>query len=68
MIQAWKFKCIVYKMVSFMSYVMYHTKLDIKGFVCLLVLPGLFMNVSLPYYTLFYNLIVTYSLAILACE
>ena len=50
-------------MVSLMSYVMYHTKSDIKGFVCIFVivdrltklLPGLFMIVLLSYYTLFYS-------------
>ena len=60
MIQVWEFKCIVYKMVNLMSYVMYHTKLDIKGFVYLLVIAdsltkpllGLFMNVSLLYVVL----------------
>ena len=56
-------KCLVYKMVSLMSYVMYHTKTDIKGFVSIFVkvdsltklLPGLFMIVLLPYYALFYS-------------
>ena len=55
--------CVLYKMVSLMSYVMYHTKSDIKGFVCIFVivdsltklLPGLFMIVLLPYYALFYS-------------
>ena len=28
-------KCLVYKMVSLMSYVMYHIKSDQKGFVCI---------------------------------
>ena len=27
-------KCVLYKMVSLTSYEMYHTKSDIKGFVC----------------------------------
>ena len=56
-------KCLVYRMVSLMSYVMYHTKSVIKGFVCRFVivdsltklLPGLFMIVLLPYYALFYS-------------
>ena len=56
-------KCLVYKMASLMSYVIYHTKLDIKGFVCIFViadsltklLPVLFMIVLLPYYALFYS-------------
>ena len=56
-------KCLVYKMVSLMSYVMYHTKSDIKGFVCIFVivdrltklLPGLFMIVLLSYYALSYS-------------
>ena len=54
-------KCLVYKIVSLMSYVMYHTKSDIKGFVCIFVtvdrltklLPGLFMIVLLSYYESF---------------
>ena len=45
-------KCLVYKMVSLMPYVMYHTKSDLKGFVCKFVivdrltklLPGLFYD------------------------
>ena len=45
-------KCLVYNMVSLMSYVNYHTKPDIKGFVSLFVIvvsltklsPGLFIN------------------------
>ena len=56
-------KCLVYTMDSLMSHVMYHTKSDIKGFVCIFVivdsltklLPGLFMIVFLPYYVLFYS-------------
>ena len=44
-------KCLLYKM-SLMSFVMYHTKSDIKGFVCIFVIvdrltklfPGLFMS------------------------
>ena len=55
-------KCLVYKKVSLMSYVMNHTKSDIKGFVCIFVLvdrltkllPGLFMIVLLCKYTLFH--------------
>ena len=54
-------KRLVYKMVSLMSYVMYYTKSDIKGFVYIFVivdsltklLPGLFMIFLLPYYALF---------------
>ena len=53
--------CVLYNMVSLvslMTYIMYHTKSDIKGFVCILVivdsltklLPGLFMIVLLPFY------------------
>ena len=50
--------CVMYKMVSLMSYVMYHTKSDITGFACVFVildsltklLPGLFMIVLLPFY------------------
>ena len=46
-----------------MSYVMYHTKSDMKGFVCIFVivdrltklLPGLSMIVLLSYYALFYS-------------
>ena len=46
-----------------MSYVMHHTKSDIKGFVCIFVLvdsltkllPDLFMIVLLPYYALFHS-------------
>ena len=56
-------KCLVYKMVSLMSYVIYHTKSDIKGFVCIFVivdrltkrLRGLFMIVLLSFYVLFYS-------------
>ena len=52
-------RCLVYKMVS----LMYHTKSDIKGFVCIFVivdrltkvLLGLFMIVILSYYELFYS-------------
>ena len=55
--------CLVYKMVSLMSYIMYHTKSDKKGFVCIFVivdsltklLPGVFMIVLFPYYALFYS-------------
>ena len=50
-------------MVSLMSYVMYHTKSDIKVFVCMPVivdsltklLPGLFMIVLLPFYAVSYS-------------
>ena len=53
----------VYKMVSLMSYEMYHTKSDIKGVVCKFVivdrltklLPGLSMIVLFSYYALFYS-------------
>ena len=31
-------KCLVYKNPSLMSYVMYYTKSDIKGFVCIFVI------------------------------
>ena len=49
-------KCLMYKMVSLMSYVMYNTKSVIKGFVCIFVvvdrltklLPELSMRVLLP--------------------
>ena len=55
--------CVLYKMVSLMSYVMYHTKSDIKVFVCMPVivdsltklLPGLFMIVLLPFYAVSYS-------------
>ena len=51
-----------------MAYVMYPTKSDIKGFVCIFVivdrltklLPGLFMIVLLSYYALFIVLIVIF--------
>ena len=50
-------------MVSLMFYVIYHTKSDIKGFVCTFgivnritkLLSGLFMIVLLSYYELFYS-------------
>ena len=53
-------RCLVYKMVSLMSYVMYHTKSDIKQFVCIFLivdsltklLPALFMITLLPHYQL----------------
>ena len=45
-------KFLVYKMVSFMSYVMYQTKSDIKRLVCIFVI---FMIVLLSYYALFYS-------------
>ena len=55
--------CILYKMVSLMSYVMCHSKSDIKVFVCISVivdsltklLPGLFMTVLLPFYAVPYS-------------
>ena len=55
--------CILYTIVSLLSYVMFHTKSDIKGFVCILVivdsltklLPGLFMIVLLLFYTVSYT-------------
>ena len=55
--------CVLYKMVSLMSYVMYHTKSDIKEFVympvivdCLTkLLPGLFMIVLLPFSAVSYS-------------
>ena len=48
-------KCLVYKMVSLMSYVMYHIKSDIKGFVCIFVIIDRLMRCFIVLIVIFMN-------------
>ena len=50
-------KCLVYKKVSLMSNVMYHTKSDIKGFVCIFVIVDMIVLQNYYLFFLWYSTI-----------